>query len=64
MVYDGYLVHHLRLAFCLLVRHLMLAHSQPSVVHHQVILAIRQRQFARQRNVKTALAMRSRQALL
>ena len=35
----------------------MLAHSQPPVVHHQVILAIRQCQLGGKRDVKAALAM-------
>ena len=34
MVSDGYLAHHLCLPLRLLIRHLMLAHSQLPVVHH------------------------------
>ena len=64
MVDDGYLIHHPCLPLRLLIRHLMLAHGQLPVVHHQMILSIRQRQLAGQSDVKTALAMVGRQTLL
>ena len=64
MVNYGNLAHHLCLPLCLLIRHLMLAHCQLPVVHHLVILAIRQRQLAGQCDVKAALAMTGKHALL